>query len=381
MVSFESVSEILKISTEWTRAIELAREAVGLSDPNPRVGCVIADAAGLPLGLGHTQRPGSHHAEIMALRLAQSRGHKTLGTTAWVTLEPCCHYGRTPPCTDALTTAGIATVNVALLDPNPLVAGKGVAALRAAGVKVNVLPDTHDVAIAARELNIGFISRMVRRRPWVRMKIAASLDGKTALNNGDSQWITSDEARHDGHLWRARASALLTGIGTVQEDNPQLNVRDLPTARQPNVVVVDSRAETPPEARLFMAERSTWIYTALPDSPRHAPLEERGAALQCLPDPHGKVDLAAMLTDLATREVNELHVEAGHKLNGSLIRAGLVDEFLIYLAPSMLGQGRDMAQWGPLTALSDALALEYISVERVGPDLRIIARPPGRDKF
>lgn len=381
MASFESASELLKIPTEWTRAIELAREAVGVSDPNPSVGCLLSDATGLPLGFGHTQRPGSHHAEIMALRLAQSRGHDTHGTTAWVTLEPCCHYGRTPPCTEALLAAGITTVNVALLDPNPLVAGKGVASLRAAGVKVNVLPETHEVAVAARELNIGFISRMVRKRPWVRMKIAASLDGKTALNNGDSQWITSDAARHDGHLWRARASALLTGIGTVQEDNPQLNVRGVPTAHQPKVVVVDSRAETPPEARLFIDERPTWIYTALPDSPRHAALKERGATLHCLPDPHGKVNLAAMLTDLAAREVNELHVEAGHKLNGSLIRAGLVDEFLIYLAPSMLGQGRDMAQWGPLTALSDALALEYTSVERVGPDLRIIARPPGRDKF
>lgn len=377
------VPEQLKATetTAWSIALTEAAKAVATSDPNPRVACVLTSEPFTLIGIGHTDKVGGPHAEIAALRSARERGHGTFGTTAWVTLEPCCHYGRTPPCTDALTAAGIATVNVALLDPNPLVAGKGVAALRAAGVKVNVLPDTHDVAMAARELNIGFISRMVRRRPWVRMKIAASLDGKTALNNGDSQWITSDEARHDGHLWRARASALLTGIGTVQEDNPQLNVRDVPTARQPNVVVVDSRAETPPEARLFMAERSTWIYTALPDSPRHSPLEERGAALQCLPDPHGKVDLAAMLTDLATREVNELHVEAGHKLNGSLIRAGLVDEFLIYLAPTMLGQGRDMAQWGPLTALSDALALEYISVERVGPDLRIIARPPGRDKF
>lgn len=368
-------------SNFWRLALDAAQLSIGATEPNPRVGCVVTNHHGQFLGSGSTQNAGGSHAEVSALNNVNARRANALKGIAWVTLEPCCHHGRTPPCTDALIAAGIATVNVALLDPNPLVAGKGVATLRAAGVKVNVLPDTHDVAIAARELNIGFFSRMVRRRPWVRLKIAASLDGKTALNNGDSQWITSDEARHDGHLWRARASALLTGIGTVQEDNPQLNVRDVPTARQPNVVVVDSRAETPPEARLFMAERSTWIYTALPDSPRHAPLEERGAALQCLPDSHGKVDLAAMLTDLATREVNELHVEAGHKLNGSLIRAGLVDEFLIYLAPSMLGQGRGMAQWGPLTALSDALALEYISVERVGPDLRIIARPPGRDKF
>ena len=317
----------------------------------------------------------------MALRDAQASGHDTHGATAWVTLEPCCHFGRTPPCTDGLLAAGITTVNVALLDPNPLVAGKGVAALRAAGVVVNVLPDTHEVAIAARELNIGFLSRMACGRPWVRMKIAASLDGKTALNNGHSQWITSEEARQDGHLWRARASALLTGIGTVLEDDPQLNVRGINIARQPAVVVVDSRAETPLDARLFMADRPTWLYTAQPDGHRHGALTEQGATLHCLPDAHGKVDLAAMLTDLAQRGVNELHVEAGHKLNGSLIRAGLVDEFLVYLAPSLLGQARDMAQFGPLAALSDAVALEFTSVDRVGPDLRIIARPPGRDKF
>lgn len=317
----------------------------------------------------------------MALRDARANGCDTRGATAWVTLEPCCHHGRTPPCTSALLAAGITTVNVALLDPNPLVAGKGVAALRSAGVLVNVLPDTHEAAIAARELNIGFLSRMVRGRPWVRMKIAASLDGKTALNNGQSQWITSEAARHDGHLWRARASAVLTGIGTVLDDDPQLNVRGVTTAHQPAVVVVDSRAETPLDARLFMADRAAWIYTALPDSPRHQALTERGASLHCLPDINGKVDLTAMLTDLAAREVNELHVEAGHKLNGSLIRAGLVDEFLIYLAPTMLGQARDMAQWGPLGALSEALALAFTNVERVGPDLRIIARPPGRDKF
>lgn len=359
----------------------MAAQATGISELNPRVGCVLTDAEGHALGHGHTQQPGGPHAEVMALRDAQANNHDTHGATAWVTLEPCCHFGRTPPCTDALLAAGITTVNVALLDPNPLVAGKGVAALRAAGVVVNVLPDTHEVAIAARELNIGFLSRMVRGRPWVRMKIAASLDGKTALNNGNSQWLTSEAARHDGHAWRARASALLTGIGTVLEDDPQLNVRGVTIARQPAVVVVDSRAETPLDARLFMADRPTWLYTAQPEGPRHAALTERGATLHCLPDAQGKVDLAAMLTDLAQRGVNELHVEAGHKLNGSLIRAGLVDEFLVYLAPSMLGQARDMAQFGPLTALSEAMALEFTSVDRVGPDLRIIARPPGRDKF
>ena len=212
------------------------------------------------------------------------------------------------------------------------------------------------------------------------MKLAASLDGKTALNNGVSQWITSTEARLDGQRWRARASAVLTGIGTVLEDDPLLSVRDVPINCQPPLVVVDSGLNTPVHARLFEPDRHIWLYSAQVGQSYNA-LVARGAHVTTLPDGHGKVDLKALLIDLATRGVNELHAEAGHKLNGSLIRAGLVDEFLIYLAPSMLGQGRDMAQWGPLTALSDALALEYTSVERVGPDLRIIARPPGRDKF
>lgn len=365
----------------WSDALALATLATGLSEPNPRVGCVVTDPEGRVLGQGHTQQAGGPHAEVMALRDAQANGHATRGATAWVTLEPCCHFGRTPPCTDALLAAGIARVHVAGLDPNPLVAGQGAAALRAAGVTVEVLPETHEAAMAARELNIGFLSRMARGRPWVRMKIAASLDGKTALNNGSSQWITSEAARQDGHAWRARASAVLTGIGTVLEDDPQLNVRGIAVTRQPTVVVVDSRVETPVDARVFMPNRAVWLYNAQPDGPKHAALAARGATLHCLPDAQGKVDLAAMLADLAQRGVNELHVEAGHKLNGSLIRAGLVDEFLVYLAPSLLGQARDMAQFGPLTALSEAMALEFTSVDRVGLDLRIIARPPGRDKF
>lgn len=364
----------------WLKAIALAQQSIGLTDPNPRVGCVITGSNGNFLGTGHTQQPGGPHAEVMALRDAQAHGRDVRGATAWVTLEPCCHFGRTPPCTDALLAAGIATVQVALLDPNPLVAGKGAAALRAAGVTVEVLPASDAAAVAARELNIGFLARMARGRPWVRLKVAASLDGKTALHNGRSQWITSKIARQDGHAWRARASALLTGIGTVLEDNPRLDVRDTAVARQPILVVVDSRLETPVTARLFEADRPVWLYSAQ-EGPQRSGLEAHGAQITVLPGPQGKVDLVAMLNDLAQREVNELHVEAGHKLNGSLIRAGLVDEFLIYLAPSMLGLGRDMAQLGPFNELSEALSLEFTSVERIGPDLRIIARPPGRDKF
>lgn len=368
------------VSSEWALALGQAELAISLSEPNPRVGCVLTNQEGMVVSCGHTQQAGGPHAEVMALQEAAAKGQAVEGTTAWVTLEPCSHHGRTPPCTGALIEAGISKVYVAVLDPNPLVSGQGVAALRSAGVDVVVLPHEHPVAHLAKSLNLGFFSRMIRQRPWVRMKLAASLDGKTALNNGISQWITSTEARLDGQRWRSRASAILTGIGTVLEDDPRLNVRDVPISRQPPLVVVDSRLETPLHARLFDPDRPVWLYSAQVGQ-RYDELIARGAHVTTLPDGQGKVDLKALMTDLAVRGVNELHLEAGHKLNGSLVRAGLVDEFLIYLAPSMLGQGRDMAQWGPLTALSDALALEYTSVERVGPDLRIIARPPGRDKF
>jgi diaminohydroxyphosphoribosylaminopyrimidine deaminase/5-amino-6-(5-phosphoribosylamino)uracil reductase len=313
----------------------------------------------------------------MAIRDAQARGHSLRGATAWVTLEPCSHHGRTGPCCDALIAAGIDKVVASLADPNPLVAGQGFARLRAAGVEVVVGPG----AQASRELNIGFFSRMVRKTPWVRMKIAASLDGKTALNNGISQWITAEPARADGHAWRARAGAVLTGIGTVLEDHPRLDVRLVDTPRQPQLVLVDSRLETPLDARLFMPGRALLIYAAIEDPARKAALEARGATVIHQPGPGGKVDLSAMLTDLARREINELHVEAGHKLNGSLVREGLVDEFLVYLAPKLIGQGRDMAHFGPLDDLTGAVPLEFSAADRIGPDLRILARIPGRDRF
>ncbi|GAC1604713.1 MAG: bifunctional diaminohydroxyphosphoribosylaminopyrimidine deaminase/5-amino-6-(5-phosphoribosylamino)uracil reductase RibD [Ramlibacter sp.] len=348
-----------------------------LSNPNPRVGCVITDSAGRVLGQGHTQHAGGPHAEIMALRDAAQRGVSVQGATAWVTLEPCSHHGRTGPCCDALVAAGIARVIASISDPNPLVAGKGFERLRAAGVEVEVGVG----AAQSRELNLGFFSRMVRKTPWVRLKIAASLDGKTALDNGSSQWITGEAARADGHAWRARADAVLTGIGTVLEDDPLLDVRLAPTTRQPHLVVVDSRLETPMQARLFQPVRRKFIYYAVPDVEKQAALEAAGATLVHLPGAGGKVDLAAMLCDLAAREVNELHVEAGHKLNGSLVRESLVDEFLVYLAPRLLGQGRDMAAFGPIGELSQALSLQFRSVDPVGPDLRIVARVTGRDGF
>jgi diaminohydroxyphosphoribosylaminopyrimidine deaminase / 5-amino-6-(5-phosphoribosylamino)uracil reductase len=360
------------------QALALASQAVGLSEPNPRVGSLIVSADGQRvLGAGHTQAAGSAHAEIMALRDAAAQGHSVAGATAYVTLEPCAHHGRTGPCCDALIAAGIAKVVASLSDPNPLVAGQGFARLRAAGVDVEVGPG----AAQSRELNIGFFSRMVRKKPWVRLKVAASLDGRTALDNGMSQWITSEAARTDGHAWRARAGAVLTGIGTVLEDNPRLDVRLAATSRQPHLVVVDSRLETPLDAQLFIAGRTLLIYAAVENEDRKAALEARGATVIYRPGPGQKVDLGAMFQDLAQREINELHVEAGHKLNGSLIREGLVDEFLVYLAPKLVGQGRDMASFGPLADLSQAVPLAFQSTEMTGPDLRIVARIPGRDQF
>ncbi len=366
-------------------ALSLARQALWLTSPNPRVGCVITAADGTVLGQGHTQRAGGPHAEIMALRNATERGHSVQGATAWVTLEPCAHQGRTGPCCDALAAAGMGRVVAALTDPNPQVAGQGMARLAAAGVLTETLSPQDDIAVQARELNIGFFSRMERGLPWVRMKVAASLDGQTALQNGQSQWITGPEARADGHAWRARACAILTGIGTVLEDNPQLNVRGLDTPRQPHLVVVDSRLDMPLNAQLLDTQgtgdqaRQIWIYTALePANAEHAEkraaLIARGVTVINMAGPGGKVDLTAMLRDLARREINELHVEAGHKLNGSFIREGLVDEYLIYLAPQLLGPGQGMANLPALTALDDSVHLAFHAAERIGPDLRLLLR-------
>lgn len=353
------------------QALALACQAVGLCEPNPRVGCVIVAPDGRVIGRGHTQVEGEAHAEVMALRDASVRGETTRGATAFVTLEPCSHHGRTPPCCDALIDAGVARVVFSLQDPNPLVAGQGAARLRAAGIVVEDGPG----ADAARELNIGFFSRMQRGRPWLRLKAAVSLDGRTALANGASQWITGEAARADGHAFRKRAGAVLTGVGTVLEDNPRLDVRLVETAHQPLRVIVDSRLETPPSARILDTPGRVLIYAAQPDAEREEGLRARGAEIAHAAGPAGKVDLIAMLQDLARRGINELHVEAGHKLNGSFVREGLVDEFLVYMAPKLLGIGRELAAFGPLQRLEDAVGLRFVSVERVGDDLRIVARP------
>ena len=371
------------------KALQVAARAMYLSAPNPRVGCIITAADGSVLGQGHTQGAGGPHAEIMALRDAAERGHNSLQqATAWVTLEPCAHQGRTGPCCDALSAAGIGRVVAAMIDPNPQVAGLGMARLAAAGVQTQVLPPNSALAHQARELNIGFFSRMERGLPWVRMKVAASLDGQTALQNGQSQWITGPEARVDGHAWRARACAILTGIGTVLEDDPMLDVRDISTPRQPDLVVVDSALQTPLQARLWQApahglSRQIWIAHAN-GAPTHAAsaLQAQGAQLMALGGTdHHKVDLPSLLTELGRREVNELHIEAGHKLNGSFLREGLVDELLVYLAPCWLGQGAGMSRFGPLEHLQDKLNLSFEQVTPVGPDLRIVARVNNSARF
>ncbi len=384
--------------------------------PNPSVTCRI-DVAGLEF-TGYTQPRGGAHAEIMALRAAAAQGSDVRDAAVHVSLEPCAHHGRTPPCTSALIAAGVGKVVVAILDPNPLVAGKGVQQLRDAGIEVEVLPVDHPEAIASRELNIGFFSRMIRRVPWVRMKVAASLDGVTALANGQSQWITSPAARDDGQAWRARSCAVLTGIGTVLADDPQLNVRALldspegkiAAPRQPHFVLVDSQLDIPLDAKLLktigqhgqastaypqetidlIAPRAGFIYHSSQNDQKIKALEALGVKLIYMPEAgSGKVDLKAMMSDLAVnQEINELHVEAGFKLNGSLIKAGLVDEMIVYLAPKLLGAGMGLAnlpELSALNALPAAQDLVYQSVELVGEegskDLRIVARVRSSQKF
>jgi diaminohydroxyphosphoribosylaminopyrimidine deaminase / 5-amino-6-(5-phosphoribosylamino)uracil reductase len=410
----------------------LAVKAINLVNPNPRVGCVLV--CNQSIAQGHTQPRGHAHAEVKALQDAAAKGISVKGATAYVTLEPCSHFGRTPPCCHALIDAGIVKVVIAILDPNPLVAGRGVQMLRDAGIEVDVLPTNSAEAIASRELNIGFFSRMIRKTPWVRLKVAASLDGQTALANGASQWITCATARADGHAWRARACAVLTGIGTVLQDDPLLDVRHVDTPRQPHLVIVDSQMDTPLTAKLWstlgissiktgdsktaghtagnttliraghvseatstvkeldfglsaeviasIPGRSIIIYAAVHNAAKQQALEALGATVVVLPEANSpKVDLRAMMLDLGQREINELHVEAGFKLNGSLMKAGVVDELLVYTAPKLLGPGLGMANTPALAALAEAVQLQFKSAEMVGEDLRIVARVQGRDQF
>ena len=349
-------------------ALEWAAKGMYITAPNPRIGCVIV-RDGVVIGAGHTQPAGQAHAEIQALRDAQARGNDVRGATAYVTLEPCSHYGRTPPCSNALVQAGLGRVVAAMVDPNPLVAGRGLAQLEAAGIEVA----SGLLAEQAYELNIGFFQRMRHGRPWVRLKTAASLDGATALDNGESQWITSAQARADGHAWRARAGAILTGIGTVKADDPQLTVRGVDTPLKPRRVVVDSRLDIALEARVLQGE-PCWIVAAVANPAKEAALRAAGHEIIMLPNAAGKVDLPALVLELGRREINELHVEAGAKLNASLVREGCVDELLVYLAPSLVGPGQGMFALPPLPRLADQRHLRFYGVAQVGPDLRVLAR-------
>ncbi|MGA0114617.1 MAG: bifunctional diaminohydroxyphosphoribosylaminopyrimidine deaminase/5-amino-6-(5-phosphoribosylamino)uracil reductase RibD [Burkholderiales bacterium] len=346
-------------------ALELAARGLYTTTPNPHVGCVIVKD-GAVVGEGWHEKAGAAHAETVALERARK---KAAGATVYVTLEPCAHHGRTPPCVDALLKAKPARVVAALQDPNPQTAGRGFDQLRAAGIQVDVgLMETE-----ARELNIGFITRMTRGTPWVRMKVAASLDGRTALADGQSRWITGNDARRDGHAWRARACAVLTGVGTVKDDDPQLNVREVQTTRQPLRVVVDSRLQTPLTAKVLGP--GTIIAAAGVDAPRSVALRAHGAEVVVLPNHEGKVELPALLQELARRGCNEVHVEAGHKLNGSLLAEGLVDELLIYLAPNILGDtAQGMFHLPPLKNLDERRNVRITDVSRVGEDIRVLAR-------
>ncbi|MGQ0750361.1 MAG: bifunctional diaminohydroxyphosphoribosylaminopyrimidine deaminase/5-amino-6-(5-phosphoribosylamino)uracil reductase RibD [Betaproteobacteria bacterium] len=348
------------------RALELAGRGLYTTTPNPRVGCVLV-RDGKVVGEGWHERAGGPHAEVNALGVA---GAAAKGATAYVSLEPCSHHGRTPPCAGALTGAGVARVVGAMQDPNPEVGGKGYAALTQSGVAVEhgLMEDE------ARELNIGFVTRMTRGRPWIRMKIAASLDGKTALEDGSSQWITGPAARRDGHAWRARACAVLTGVGTVRDDDPRLTVREVETPRQPVRIVVDSRLETPAHARVL--EGGALIAAAVNDDAKREALRARSVEVLVLPNAAGKVELGALMAELGRREMNEIHVEAGYRLNGSLMQEGLVDELLIYLAPSLIGdRARGMFALPALESLKARRALQVRDVRMVETDIRVIARP------
>jgi len=366
--------------TRMREALSLAETAIGVSDPNPRVGCVIARKDGTTLGTGATQRAGGPHAEVVALNQARASGFDVRGATAWVTLEPCAHHGRTPPCCDALVSAGLRRVVVAVADPFPLVAGAGIARMRAAGLQVDMADAAEENA--AWQVNIGFFSRVLRQRPWVRVKVAASLDGRTGLDNGVSQWITSLAARTDGHDWRKRASAVLTGVGTVLEDDPRLDVRLAATETQPLRVVVDSALRTPPGARLLAPPgRALIATTPSANSDRATDLRDAGAEVLTLPSRDMRVDLAILLKELGRREVNEVHVEGGPQLTTALVKLQLVDEILLYMAPRLLGGQRGIVEWPKLESLAQGPELELLEVRQVGVDLRLRLRPASAASF
>nr|WP_234397306.1 bifunctional diaminohydroxyphosphoribosylaminopyrimidine deaminase/5-amino-6-(5-phosphoribosylamino)uracil reductase RibD [Polynucleobacter asymbioticus] len=362
------------VDHQWMgEALAEAQKALYLANPNPRVGCVIVKD-GQVIGRGHTQRVGGAHAEIQAIADAKANGKDIAGSTIYVTLEPCSHTGRTPPCINALVVAKPAKVIASMLDPNPLVSGRGLARLTDAGIEVQCgLLESE-----AQAINRGFISRMTRGLPWLRMKIAASLDGKTALPNGQSQWITGPLARADGHHWRAQACAIVTGVGTVKEDDPSLNVREVSTHRQPWRIIVDSKLETPPNAKILNDLQDSGVIivcAALDDVDKLAKakqFQERGIEVIAFANAQGKVDLPKLFTYLAQeREMNEIHIESGFKLNGSMLREGCVDELLLYYAPFFMGEGIGMANVPTLPNLSAREDWRIFDQSIIGADLRI----------
>lgn len=357
--------------TYWmTQALELAGDALYTTSPNPRVGCIIVRDQ-IVLGKGATQAAGQAHAEVMALRDAERQGYSVMGATFYVTLEPCSHYGRTAPCAQALIEARPERVVVAMTDPNPQVSGQGIEQLRNAGINVTL----GILAEEALELNPGFVARMVRARPWVWLKLAASLDGYIALPDGESKWITSAAARADGHHWRARSCVVLTGSGTVAADDPLLNVRGIDTPRQPVRAVVDTRFEIAEDARILNGER-VWVFTCHEDSAKAARLAEKNVEVVVLPRSGKGVDLDAMMKWMSGQHVNEVHVEAGSRLSGAFLDADCVDQLLLYTAPTLLGQGIPMAQTEPLASLAHAQRYQVTDVAQIGPDVRTVLRHP-----
>ncbi len=357
------------------RALTLGARGLETADPNPRVGCVIAQR-GRVIAEGWHERAGEAHAEVAALRAA---GEQAAGAAVYVTLEPCSHHGRTPPCVDALREARVARVVYAADDPNPLVNGQGAQALRAAGITV----EAGLLEAEARELNVGFFKRMQLGTPFVRLKLAMSLDGRTALANGVSQWISGEAARADVQRWRARSSAILTGIGTILADDPLLSVRAAPQGegrepRQPLRVVLDTRLRTPAKAQLFAGGGEVLILTApaSPDDVRAATLSARGARVEALPASGARLDLAAVLARLGELEANEVLVEAGATLAGEFIALGLVDELLLYMAPRLLGpDARALVQLPRLTELEQAPQFTLFEMQQLGADARLRLRP------
>ncbi|MDO9024725.1 bifunctional diaminohydroxyphosphoribosylaminopyrimidine deaminase/5-amino-6-(5-phosphoribosylamino)uracil reductase RibD [Zwartia sp.] len=368
------------------QALALAEQALYVPSPNPRVGCVIVREAQV-IGRGATQEVGGHHAEIMALKDMQARGLSAKGATVYITLEPCSHHGRTPPCVEALISAGPARVVFAHFDPNPHVAGRGMRILREAGIEVNV-GVCADLALA---VNPGFVSRMTRGVPYVWMKVATSLDGRTALTNGVSQWITGLEARTDGHHWRARSCVVLTGIGTVRADDPQMTVRHVATLRQPRRAVIDPGFDISEDAAILKGEGAI-IFTGDQNTEKTARLTDRGVQVVYVPENspgadatrtvsssgriRPRVDMRAMMRWLGEHDANEVHIEAGSGLNGALLNADCVDELLVYMAPLLLGEGMGMAQLPTLTKLEGVQRFEFIDMKQLGADIRLRARLP-----